>query len=271
MSKLTAGKKAFTKEQWVEKRVAEGFSIEYAEKEYDGLVDQEIKEAQDPSVPTKADLMVMIEEAYQKNPDKKKLYTPDFKMSDQYVSLKKEVARIKSTQPYDEKRAQEILSEMLDVQFNGTLSKDGLQMEIDKTLEMPIKTILAERKKYKKIIKDCENKIDNFDMTGFKAEAEVLDKKYKDQTKGKAGAVKASYYEEYLKELEKLEFEKVKNPLNVLAIKRWEAKQFFLVFDARVKYYINANSDLIKDEIENAKREEIRGSLVDLVELIEEV
>lgn len=37
-----------------------------------------------------------------------------------------------------------------------------------------------------------------------------------------------------------------------------------------LKYYMTANKDLIEEEIQNAKREEIRGSLGDLVAYMEE-
>ena len=46
-------------------------------------------------------------------------------------------------------------------------------------------------------------------------------------------------------------------------------KEYFLIYAARVKYFVDANKELIRSEMENAKREEIRGSLLDLAEELE--
>lgn len=70
--------------------------------------------------------------------------------------------------------------------------------------------------------------------------------------------------------MDKLEHEKITKPLNDLKIKRWEAKQYYFVYEARVSYYVLANKELIKEEIVRAKREEIRASLVDLAEYVED-
>lgn len=71
-------------------------------------------------------------------------------------------------------------------------------------------------------------------------------------------------------DIDKLEMDLVTTPLNELALKRYRAKEFFSVYEARVKFYVTANKDLIKEEIENAKRAEIRGSLAELAGYVEE-
>ena len=67
-----------------------------------------------------------------------------------------------------------------------------------------------------------------------------------------------------------MEDELVKIPRNDLALKRYRALEFLFIYEARIKYYMTANKDLIEEEIQNAKREEIRGSLGDLVAYMEE-
>ena len=74
---------------------------------------------------------------------------------------------------------------------------------------------------------------------------------------------------EYEKEVEALEHELITVPMNDIKIRRFEAKEYFLIYAARVKYFVDANKELIRSEMENAKREEIRGSLLDLAEELE--
>mgnify|MGYP006953954663 CR=1 FL=1 len=62
----------------------------------------------------------------------------------------------------------------------------------------------------------------------------------------------------------------INTDMNDLKIKRYRASEFLLIYEARINYYMTANKDLIEEEIQNAKREEIRGSLGDLVAYMEE-
>lgn len=256
-----------TREAYIEKRVAEGFTVEQANNEYDGYLDPSIKEATEQKIPTKADMLVMISEAMQNNPNKKKLYNPDFKLSKEYLALKAELEKVKA---FDPKKAQEISSQMLSIQMGGTVTAEVRQAEIDKTLEMPIAAILAERKKYEAIITDCEEKLDSFDVSAAQAKADVLEEQYKAKiAKAKNWGAQVQLQEDYEKEVKDLELELITIPMNDLKIKRFEAKEYLLIYEARVKYYVDANRELIRAEMENAKREEIRGSLVDLAEELE--
>ena len=256
-----------TREAYIEKRVAEGFTVEQANNEYDGYLDPSIKEATEQKIPTKADMLVMISEAMQNNPNKKKLYNPDFKLSKEYLALKAELEKVKA---FDPKKAQEISSQMLSIQMGGTVTAEVRQAEIDKTLEMPIKQIIAERKKYEQIVTDCEKKIDNFDITAVQSKVDALTAEYERKLK-KASSITFSVIKaEYERKVDELEYEEVTKPINDLAIKRYEAKEFYFIYEARVKYYVTANRSLIVEEMENAKRMEVRGSLVDLAEYLEE-
>lgn len=259
-----------TREEWIEKRVAEGFSVQDAEHEYDKYQDPAIQQAQEQKVPTRADMMVMINEAFQNNPNRKRVYTPDFKLSKEYLAVKAELEKVKKAQPYDPKKAEELSNRMLSIQMGGTITDEVLQAEVDKTLEMPIKQIIAERKKYEKIVADCEEKIDNFDLTAVQDEAEKLSEEYQKKLRGKSGISFSAINAEYERKVADLEYEEVTKPLNDLKIQWFEANEFYTIYEARVKYYVTANKELIEEEIQNAKRMEVRESLADLAEYVEE-
>lgn len=262
----------FTREAWIEKRVAEGFTAEQAGNEYDNYLDPAIKEAQEQKVPTRGDMIQMINEARLNNPNRKKVYTPDFRFSKEYLKLKEEVKALMGVSPYDTRKAQELSKQMLSIQLGGTITEEERQAAVDETLTMPIADILKERKKYEKLILEYEEKIDNFDVSPVKAKIDAVEKQYKREAKNNAGkwVVLESIEEEYNKAVEEIEHKYITIPLNDLAIKRYEAKEYFLIYEARLKYYIAANKGLIEEEILNAKRMEVRGSLVDLVAYLEE-
>lgn len=159
---------------------------------------------------------------------------------------------------------------MLSIQMGGTVTAEVRQAEIDKTLEMPIKQIIAERKKYEQIVTDCEKKIDNFDITAVQSKVDALTAEYERKLKKASGITFSVIKAEYERKVDELEYEEVTKPINDLAIKRYEAKEFYFIYEARVKYYVTANRSLIVEEMENAKRMEVRGSLVDLAEYLEE-
>lgn len=258
----------FTREAWVEKRVAEGFTKEYAEREYDNYTDPAIAKAQEQKVPTRGEMLVMINEAFNNNPDRAKCYSPDFSLSAEYMALKAE--KEKAIKNYDMKLAQELSTQMLEIKVYGTVTDEERQVAIDKTLVMPISEIFKEFNKYKAIVTDCEEKIDNFDVSPVQAKVDEISQKYDKATKGKTGIELAQLRASYEKEVDKLEKELIKIPMNDLALKRYRAHEFLLICEARIKYYMTANKALIEEEIQNAKREEIRGSLGDLVAYMEE-
>ena len=53
---------------------------------------------------------------------------------------------------------------MLYVKMSGTVTNEEIQAEIDKTLIMPLSEVFEEYNKYKAIVAECEEKIDNFDV-----------------------------------------------------------------------------------------------------------
>lgn len=142
----------FTKEAWVEKRMAEGFTKEYAENKYAQTIDPIVKKAQEQKPLTRADMRVLFHEAFYNNPDRKKVYSPDFSLSEEYLKLIEEKDALVGTIPYDTVKVKELSDRMLHIQIEGTLTVEEIQAEIDKTLEMPIKQILTERKKYEKLL-----------------------------------------------------------------------------------------------------------------------
>lgn len=155
----TAG---FTREAWIEKRVAEGFTKEQAEHEFDNYTDPAIAKAQEQKVPTRGEMIQMINEAILNNPNKKRLYIPDFSLSAEYIGLKNELD--KAVEANNLELVQELNKRMLYVRMSGTVTNEEIQAEIDKTLIMPLSEVFEEYNKYKAIVAECEEKIDNFDV-----------------------------------------------------------------------------------------------------------
>lgn len=260
---------AMTKEQWIEKRMAEGFSKEQAEHEYTHFHDPMIDEAQKQKVPTRGEMITMIAEAGQKNPDKKKVYSPDFSLSEEALKLREEIKDLNGKSPYDSKKAQELSNKLLSIKLHGTLTNETLQAEVDKTLEMPLADLIAQYKKYSGIIAECEEKIDNFDVSIVQAKVDALYAEYQRKLEGKPVYVAAHIKDDCAKAVDKLVLDEITKPLNDLKIKRYEAGEYYSIYEARIKYYVNANKALIDEEVTAAKREEIRGSLADLVDYME--
>ena len=104
----TAG---FTREAWIEKRVAEGFTKEQAEHEFDSYTDPAIAKAQEQKVPTRGEMIQMINEAIMANIDKEQIYNPK-------ASHKADEERIKSLEAKilkggsDEERAVKAIAEV---------------------------------------------------------------------------------------------------------------------------------------------------------------
>lgn len=257
-----------TRDQFIKVRMAEGFSKEAAEHAYDHTHDPAIEAAEEQKVPTKGEMIQMIHEARQNNPNKKKLYTPDFKLSKEYQVVKKE--KDKAIKANDYKLVEKLSKQMLTIQIHGTIDSEEYQTKVDQSLDMPIASIFAERKKYEAIITECEEKLDNFDVSSVQSKVDALGDQYNRKIKNAKSSMDAALLrEEYEKEVEALEHELITVPMNDLKIKRFEAKEYFLIYAARIKYYVDANKELIRAEMENAKREEIRGSLLDLAEELE--
>lgn len=261
----TAG---FTREAWIEKRVAEGFTKEQAEHEFDNYTDPAIAKAQEQKVPTRGEMIQMVNEAILNNPNKNQLYIPDFSLSAEYIGLKNELD--KAVEANNTELVQELNKRMLRVKILGTVTDEERQAEIDKTLEMPLSEVFNEYNKYKAIVADCEEKIDNFDVSPVQAKVDALTAEYKRKSGGKSGALLDDIRGEYNKAVDELERKYIKIPVNDLALKRYRSVEFMLCYEARIKYYMTANEELIKEEIQNAKKEEIRGSLEDLVTYMEE-
>lgn len=193
---------------------------------------------------------------------------PNFTLTAEYMALSRESkSALKNN---DVKRAQELSQRMLSIQLGNLISKEERQEEVDKTLVMPISEIFKEFNKYKAIMAECAEKIDNFDISSVQAKVDEVTEKYEKKAEGKSGIHLAQIKASYEKEVNDLEYKLIKIPMNDLKIKRYRASEFLLIYEARINYYMTANKDLIEEEIQNAKREEIRGSLGDLVAYMEE-
>ncbi len=255
---------------YIEKRVAEGFTADQAGREYDGTIDPSIAQAQEQKIPTRGEMIEQIHKARQNNPDKRKWYEPNFSYSEKYLALKKEVEKLfkSGAENYQVRKLEE---QMLRIKTDGTVTDEERQTEIDKTLEMPIATVLEQRKKYEAIISDCEEKLDNFDVSAVQAKVDALTAQYEKRYKANKGnwGAQNKIKEEYNNAVDNLERDLFHIPVNALRIRRYEAKEYFLIYEARVKQYVTANRTLIEEEIQNAKRMEVRGSLVELAGYVE--
>lgn len=260
-----------TRNEFITARMAEGFTKEAAEHAYDHTYDPAIAAAQEQKVPTKGEMLVRIAEARQKNPDKKTLYKPDFSISEPVLKLTKELEALKGKTPYDSKAAQGISRQIMSLKIHGTITDEMRQAEIDKTLEMSLAELFTQYKKYGKIMTECEEKIDSFDISKARAKIDALEAEYKKKAAARGQfAQNFDLNEKFNKEADLIEFNEVTKPLNDLKIKRYEAVEYFCVYEARIKFYVQTNKPLIEEEVTAARRDEIRGSLADLVEYMEE-
>lgn len=135
----TFSTEGFTREAWIEKRVAEGFTKEQAEHEFDNYTDPAIAKAQEQKVPTRGEMIQMINEAILNNPNKKQLYIPDFSLSAEYIGLKNELD--KAVEANNLELVQELNKRMFYVKMSGTVTNEEIQAEIDKTLVMPLSEV----------------------------------------------------------------------------------------------------------------------------------
>ncbi len=228
-----------------------------------------VAEATEQKVPTRGELIQMIYEARMSNLDRSKIYTPDFKLSKEYKAVLAEVE--KAQWAGDWKKAEQLSSQMLSIQNRGTVTDEERQKAIDRSIAMPIASVLKERNAYKAIVAECEEKLDNFDVSTVQGKVDALTAEYDKKIKATGDwAVREKLKAEYDKAVDDLELELITIPMNELAIERYKANEYYLICEARVKYYVNANRDLIEEEIQHAKRMEVRGSLADLAEYLEE-
>lgn len=258
---------AMTKEQWIEKRVAEGFTKEQAIHEYDNYTDPAIAKAQEQKVLTKGEQIQQIGEAISNNPDKSKVYRPDFSISAKYVEMANKDTS--SMGRYDLEKHQRA---MIGIKLHGTISSEELQAVMDKALDMQISKVIEEMKKYEAIISDTEKKIDNFDLSIVQKKIDDLTAEYEKKAKSARGngSGLGHLQEEYDRKVDALEMEYDIKPLNDLKIKRWEADEYRRIYDAVLKKYISENRDLIEAEIEEAKRREVRENLASIVAYVED-
>lgn len=261
-----------TQEQYVEKRVAEGFTVEQAKSEYNRTdtpttVTLKEKLKNDGKAPTRGEMRLIIHEAIQNNPNRVKVYTPDFSLSKEYKALAS-----KDTSNMTQREKDNLSKQMLHIKINGTISEKTRQAEIDNTLNMPIAQIILQLKNHEAKVADMDERIDNFDLSSIQSKADKLKEQYDKKyiaNRGNATAV-ATLQREYEKEIDELEMELITKPLNDLKLQRYEANEYKKIYDARLKYFVRANEDLIREELVEAKRREIRGSLLNLAGFVEE-
>lgn len=90
---------------------------------------KEIEQAQEQKVPTRADMVVMLNEAILDNPDRKKVYKPNFKLCKAYLEAQAELEALKGVSPYNEAQAEELANCMLSIQISGTVTDEERQAE----------------------------------------------------------------------------------------------------------------------------------------------
>lgn len=261
-----------TQDQYVEKRVAEGFTVEQAKAEYnrtDTPTTAMLKEklVSDGKAPTKGEALAMMYEAIQNNPNRQAKYAPDFSLSKEYEKL----ANTYNSRMTNKER-ENVVAQGLRIKRAGTISEETKQAEIDKTINMSIAEVIRQLKKFEAKVADMESKIDNFDVSAVQAKVDDLTEKYHKKCNANKGnwMLIANLESQYQKDVDKIEFDEIIKPLNDLKIARYEADTYRAIYEARLKFFVKANKDLIAEELTEAKRDEIRGSLLDLAPLVEE-
>lgn len=228
---------------------------------------QEIKDAEKQKVDTRGEQIQRVADAINANPDKNRLYAPNFKYSKQYEELaKKDTSTMSNREKLKHSQA------LTKIQIGGTITDEEKQAIIDKALDMPIASVIAEMKKYESKVMDLESKLENFDTSEIQRKADTLTAEYKkkaDARKGNWGAL-ASLQDEYEVKVRELELDGLIKPMNDLKIQRYEALIYKRAYEYVVRAYISENQELIEAERVEARKREVRGSLTDLVEYIEE-
>lgn len=153
---------------------------------------------------------------------------PNFTYSEEYKKLKLELDKKHTPQ-----ELQKLVSDLVGLKTEGTISRERQAEIIDEARAMSLSQLLSKCSSYREEIQRCEAEYDK--LTEKAPEGKVED------------------YEE---------------KRNKLLIKHWEKMAYYRAYDLALRDYIRANDELIKDEIVNAKRDEIKSSLVQLVKFI---
>lgn len=198
----------------------------------------------------------------------KNKYAPDFSLSDEYLELSKQLSNMNLSQ----KDRDDISKKMLFIKIQGNVSPEFIEDEKERVMTLPIASVIKKIKSLEIDIEKTKQDIDNFDYEYVQRKLDEVSTKYQGFTKGmdllSAGL---TYQKDFNNEADKIEFELMHKPLNDLKLKLYYARTIKTIYDLRLKYYVQANKDLIKLEIEEAKRREIKGSLLDLAPYVEEV
>lgn len=128
-------------------------------------------------------------------------------------------------------------AELMSIKRNGTISQKRKSEIIEKARQMSLSQILENCSKYEKAVQKCEQEYDKLTVS--------MD----------GGS---------------FDFEEYEEKRNKILIERYENVVYYSSFNMALREYIQANDQLIREEIVNAKRDEIRTSLIPLVKYLSE-
>lgn len=129
-------------------------------------------------------------------------------------------------------KLQQIIKKKLKIQRTGTISKEEQTRIFNEVCDLPLKDLLSEHKKYLMEVERLKKSYDGLVSSDFK---------------------------------NTLDFQKKRNEI---LIGLWESQVYAHIYSCAIDLYVKDNQDLIQEEIDNIKRTEIRGSISNLVDYL---
>lgn len=196
----------------------------------------------------------------------------NFTYSKQYQDLK---AKVDTAQRWE---VPQIVEKMEEIQLKGTISDAEKQSILDGAIALPLDKLMSERDSLTLKYNELGNRIKNLSLEEYQkradTEVEANRKKYiselqqhpeySDAKKARIRAIAESRHADvYYKAEAQYTADK-----QALMIEMWETDVKLKAHELALSKYISENNDLISQEMEAARRAEIRGSLRGLAELI---
>lgn len=219
----------------------------------------------DPKETRKA-VMDLIEES------RKSLGNVDFSYSKKYQDLKSQLDNAESWQK------KKILAEMTMIKTKGTITPSEKQKMLDSAIALPLDQLMSEHSRLIAKYNELGEKIKGLSIEEYqtRADTEVEENRkkyvselqrhpeYSDAKRARIRAIAESNLSD-IYEKEEAQYTADKQ---ALMIEMWETNETLKAHEMALSKYISENSDLIAQEMEEARRAEIRGSLRGLAELI---
>jgi len=222
--------------------------------------------AQKDQTETRRDAGKVVEES------RKSLGNVDFSYSKKYQDLKSQLDNAESWQKA------KILAEMTTIKTKGTITPSEKQKMLDSAIALPLDQLMSEHSRLIAKYNELGEKIKGLSVEEYQKSADEAAKKaykkYQDALRNHPEASlteRSAYQRAFSSEKEKIyqtEEARYEADKQALMIEMWETNETLKAHEMALSKYISENSDLISQEMEAARRAEIRGSLRGLAELI---